>query len=99
MLEQRLNKFEMDLWAELFTSVLTGMAGRDFQTELAAAVLKLSSKQPDIPAINYHGWVDYWVIHVIMVNAGVQGGVRDIKTAWKGVWSGHILYKNEANYV
>lgn len=71
MLEQRLNKFEMDLWEELVTLFLTGMAGRYFQAELAAAVLKLSSKQPDSPAINCHGWVDYWVIHVIMVNAGV----------------------------
>lgn len=47
--------------------ILTGMARSYMQAELAATVLKLSSKQPDVPAINQQGWVDYWVIHVVML--------------------------------
>lgn len=46
-----LNKFETDLSAKLFILVLTGIARSYIQAELAKTVLKLSSKQPDVPTI------------------------------------------------
>lgn len=62
-----LNKFETDLSAKLFILVLTGIARSYIQAELAETVLKLSSKQPDVPTIRKQGWVEYWAIHVIML--------------------------------
>lgn len=62
-----LNKFETDLSAKLFILVLTGIARSYIQAELAKTVLKLSSKQPDVPTIRKQGWVEYWAIHVVML--------------------------------